>query len=214
MPELPDDLLRSTCEDDEHMRLLRELGTQTGLAVPLVARGQMLGVLTLSSAVPGRRYGRADLELAQDVASRAAIAIDNARLYLASQDAVRARSEFLTVASHELNTPMTSLLLALQSLRRAAPSGRPLDPQVMDRLLELASRQGARLTRLIDDLLDISRIDAGRRLSSSPSSSSGPSSARWPLASRRIWRDLSARSRYPTAFPSWGGGIAPASTGA
>ncbi len=161
MPELPDDVLRSTCEDDEHMRLLRELGTQTGLAVPLVARGQMLGVLTLSSAAPGRRYGRADLELAQDVASRAAIAIDNARLYRASQDAVRARSEFLTVASHELNTPITSLVLALQSLRRAAPAGRPLDARATDKLLELASRQGARLARLVDDLLDVSRIDAG-----------------------------------------------------
>jgi signal transduction histidine kinase len=162
MSELPDDFLRSTCEDEEHMRILRELGVQSGLAVPLVARGQMLGVLTLSSAAPERRFERADLELVQEVASRAAIAIDNARLYRVSQEALRARGEFLTVASHELNTPITSLTLALQSLRRAAPSGRPLDPRAMDKLLDLSLRQGTRLTRLINDLLDVSRIDAGR----------------------------------------------------
>ena len=162
MPELPDEVLRAKCDDDEHFRLLRELGTRTGLSVPLVARGQMLGALTLSSAAPGRRYERADLELAQEVARRAAIAIDNARLYRASQEAVRLRSEFLTVASHELNTPMTSLVLAIQAMRRTAPSGRSLDPETTNRLLELVSRQGARLTRLINDLLDVSRIDAGR----------------------------------------------------
>ena len=72
---------------------------------------------------------------------------------------MRARGEFLTVASHELHTPVTSLMLAVQSLRRVAPSGRPLDPQSMDRLLEIAERQGARLTKLVDDLLDVSRLE-------------------------------------------------------
>ncbi len=162
MPELPDDILRTKCEDDEHLRLLRELGTRSGLTVPLVARGELLGALTLSSGAPGRRYGRADLELAQEVARRAATAIDNARLYRASQEAVRARNEFLTVASHELNTPVTSLMLAVQSLRRVVPSGRSIDPQALDRMLELVSRQGARLTRLTSDLLYVSRLEAGR----------------------------------------------------
>ena len=143
MPELSDEVLRAKCDDDEHYRLLRELGTQTGMAVPLVARGQMLGALTLSSAAPGRRYGPADLALAQQIARRAAIAIDNARLYRASQDAARARSEFLTVASHELNTPVTSLMLAIEALRRAAPSGRPIEPRAVETLLELVSRPGS-----------------------------------------------------------------------
>jgi predicted ATPase/signal transduction histidine kinase len=162
MPELPDAVLRAMCDDEEHFRLLRELGTRTGLSVPLIARGQMLGALTLSSGAPGRRFGRADLDLAQEVARRAAIAIDNARLYRASQEAVRARNEFLTVASHELNTPVTSLMLAIQSMRRAGPTGRSIDPQATSRLLELVARQGSRLTRLVNDLLDVSRIEAGR----------------------------------------------------
>jgi signal transduction histidine kinase len=163
-PEVSDDALRAICHDEEHYRLARALGTRTGLSVPLVARGQTLGVLSLASDAPGCPFGRADLELAQEVAHRAAIAIDNARLYRASQDAVRARSEFLTVASHELNTPVTSLLLAVQWLRRAVPSGRSIDPQVVERQLELVSRQGTRLSKLIKDLLDVSRLEAGRPL--------------------------------------------------
>jgi signal transduction histidine kinase len=162
LPELPDDLAKRYCVDDEHRRLIRRIGTQTAIAVPLVVRGQTLGVLTISSSTTGRRYGHADLELAEEVARRAASAIDKARLYRASQEAVRVRSEFLTVASHELNTPVTSLMLALQSLRRAAPSGRPMAPQSLDKLLDLAARQGARLTKLVDDLLDVSRLEVGR----------------------------------------------------
>jgi predicted ATPase/signal transduction histidine kinase len=162
VPDLTDDHLRPRCDDEGHLRLLRELGAQSGISVPLIARGQTLGAVSLVSAVPGRRYGRPDLDLACEVARRAASAIDNARLYRASQDAARARSEFLTVASHELNTPVTSLMLALQALRRAAPAGRPIDPGATDRLLDLAARQGDRLANLVGDLLDVSRIEAKR----------------------------------------------------
>jgi predicted ATPase/signal transduction histidine kinase len=162
LPETPDELLRTLCVDDRHLQILRELGTRTVLAVPLLARGQMLGVLTMSSDAPGRRYGRDDLALAEEVARRAAITIDNARLYRASQEAARAQREFLTVASHELNTPLTSLMLAVEAIRRATRSVRPVEPSTMSSLLDLVGRQGARLTRLTRDLLDVSRIEAGR----------------------------------------------------
>jgi len=160
--KVSDEQIRSTTMDVEHARLLRELRVCSGIVVPLAARGQIIGVLSLSSSVPGR-YGRADLDLTLEVARRAASAIDNARLYRAAQEAVRARSEFLTVASHELNTPLTSLLLAANALRRgAAPTGRPMDPEAMDKLLQLVLRQTSRLVRLVADLLDVSRIETGR----------------------------------------------------
>jgi signal transduction histidine kinase len=159
MPNLPDDILRTKCMDDEHMRLIRDVGTSTALSVPLIVRGQTLGALTLGSSTPGHRYGRAELEFAEEVARRAASAIDNARLYRTSQEAVRARDEFFHVASHELHTPMTSLSLAVQSMRRAVQSGR-LDAQTMTTQLELVSRQAARLTRLTNDLLDVTKMDA------------------------------------------------------
>jgi signal transduction histidine kinase len=161
-PELSDEVIRKLVVDDEHLRLSRELGARSSMIVPLVAHGQTLGVLSVVSSAPGRRYGRADLELVEEVARRAAIAIDNARLYRKTQEALRVRDEFLTVASHELNTPMTSLSLSLESIARALQSGRSCDPQAMGRLIERALRQATRLTRLNTELLDVSRIHAGR----------------------------------------------------
>jgi signal transduction histidine kinase len=162
LADLRDADLRAKCETDDHYALIRALGTRSVLAVPLTARGQMLGVVTLAWGRANRRYGQADLELVEDVARRAAAVIDNARLYLASQEAVRMRSEFLTVASHELNTPLTSLTLAIQHMRHVTAGGSRMDPQAMQRQLELLSRQGTRLSRLVADLLDVSRLEAKR----------------------------------------------------
>jgi predicted ATPase/signal transduction histidine kinase/tRNA A-37 threonylcarbamoyl transferase component Bud32 len=159
LPEVTDEVLRPLCEDDQHFRLVRELGTCTALSVPLVARGQTLGVLTLGSAAPGRRFGHADVELAQEVARRAAIAIDNARLYGTSEKAVRLRDEFLSTASHELRTPITSLKLVIQSLVRGVREG---GPAVSVHMLSLADQQTQRLAALIDQLLDIDCIEGGR----------------------------------------------------
>jgi signal transduction histidine kinase len=87
---------------------------------------------------------------------------ENARLCRQAQEAVRLRDEFLSVASHELYTPLTSLTLALQAISQLAASGAPLEPRVLTHLVTLASRQGERLTHLNRDLLDVSRIEAGR----------------------------------------------------
>ncbi|MDI1451516.1 ATP-binding sensor histidine kinase [Polyangium sp. 6x1] len=159
--EVTDATLRATCLDAEHERLLSELGTRMSMHVPLVARGQILGVVTLASAERARPYGPADLGMAEVLSHRAAIAIDNARLYSATQEAVQTRDEFLAVASHELRTPMTSLGLSLQSLLRAIPSERPPDRRAIEDLVRRACRQNDRMNRLIDELLDVSRFDAG-----------------------------------------------------
>jgi len=128
------------------------------VVVPLMARGQMLGALSLGSATPGR-YGRADLELGQELARRAAVAIDNARLYCASQEAARLRQEFICVASHELRTPMTSLKLSLQALQKL-PS-EYLDRSTIAKAVDRCSRQGDRLEKLITDLLQATQLERG-----------------------------------------------------
>jgi len=161
-PELSDDIMGSLVEGDEHRRLTRELGARSSIIVPLIARGQTVGALSVVSATPGRRYGAVDLELVQEVARRAAVGIDNARLYREAQEAIGVRDEFLTVASHELNTPVTSLKLTLQSMARAIESGRAVDPQSMGRLVGRALRQATRLARLNEGLLDVSQIHAGQ----------------------------------------------------
>jgi PAS domain S-box-containing protein len=81
VPEIPESLLRQAARDEEHRALLTKLGLQSYMIVPLVARGRMLGAISFFAAGSGRRYGQADLELAEDLARRAALAVDNARLY-------------------------------------------------------------------------------------------------------------------------------------
>jgi signal transduction histidine kinase len=159
LADLPDDDIRRMCVDEEHFELIRALGTRSALVVPLIARGQTLAALTMASASPGRRYGPADLELARELSHRAALAIDNARLYRDAQRAIRLRDDFLSVASHELNTPLTSLMLSLQGLLRV-PAERRLEPATVGPLFQLMARQGERLTRLVSELLDVSRIQA------------------------------------------------------
>jgi predicted ATPase/signal transduction histidine kinase len=157
-PELSEADLREFCEDEEHFRLVRALGTRTALSTPLLARGRVVGAITLGSAQPSRRFGRADVELAEELSRRAAIAIDNAHLYRQAQEAVRLRDEFLRVASHELNTPLTALMLSLQSMR-GRRSGKPPEREVMLDMAGRAERHCARLTGLIRTLLDAARVE-------------------------------------------------------
>jgi predicted ATPase/signal transduction histidine kinase len=155
MPDLADEHIRGYCVDDRHAELIRRLGTRSLLIVPLVAREAQLGALTLASPAP-RRFSAADIDLAGEIGRRAAMAIDNARLLVETQRAVRLRDQFLSVASHELRTPVTSLKLRVESLLRGAESGRQRDS------LERVSHSVRRLQRLIDELLDVTRIEQGQ----------------------------------------------------
>ncbi|MCY1074920.1 ATP-binding protein [Archangium lansingense] len=139
--------------------LLRRLGARTALALPISVRGQTLAALLLVSDTPGFQYGPHELALAQDLARRASVAMDNARLYRQSQEAVRLREDFLSVASHELHTPLTPLRLHLQTLQRALASAG--DGRLMPKV-DKALGQVRRLSQLVDDLLDVSRLTSGR----------------------------------------------------
>jgi PAS domain S-box-containing protein len=139
-------------------------GSSSMLIAPLARRGQVFGHLTLTRDVGGPSYTREDETLLDDLAHRAAQAIENARLYGQAQAAVVARDEFLSIASHELRTPLTSLRLALENLRRVSgrdgPGGGPGSP--MDRVMTASERAGQRLEKLVEALLDVSRIHMGR----------------------------------------------------
>src|SRR5262249_5265861 len=122
----------------------------------------ILGALTLASSAPGRRYGVAELALAEELSRRTAAAIDNALLYREAQEAIRARQIFLTVASHELRTPLTSLQLTLDGLERREARGEPSSHQQIRQALATSLRQTKRLGVLVGQLLDISVIATGR----------------------------------------------------
>ncbi|MBN8228187.1 PAS domain-containing protein [Corallococcus macrosporus] len=162
VPEVTDALMEAVAQDPNHLEAMRTVGIRSLLTVPLLARGHILGALTFLVTTSGRRYGNDDLQFAQELANLAALAVDNARLLQGARDAIRLRDEFLSVASHELKTPLTPLSLKLQALSRAvkAHPDSPLAP-VIEAHVETGHRQVRRLTELMNDLLDVSRISAG-----------------------------------------------------
>jgi PAS domain S-box-containing protein len=159
--DVPDTLLVEAARDDEHLQTLRTLAFRSYMCLPMVARGHTLGTITLATAESGRRYGQAELAFGEDLASRAAIALDNARLYRDAQAAVRARDQFLSIASHELKTPLTSLMGYVDLMqRRAARSGDQVERD--QRAMRVVGEQAARLNKLVGALLDLSRIETGQ----------------------------------------------------
>ncbi|WP_244227686.1 sensor histidine kinase [Corallococcus aberystwythensis] len=162
VPEVSDALMEAVAQDADHLEMMRRVGIRSLLTVPLLARGHILGALTFLITTSCRRYADEDLQFAQELANLAGLAVDNARLLHGAREAVRLRDEFLSVASHELKTPLTPLSLKLQALSRAvkAHPDSPLAP-VIEAHVETGHRQVRRLTELMNDLLDVSRISAG-----------------------------------------------------
>ncbi|WP_223641770.1 GAF domain-containing protein [Corallococcus sp. EGB] len=152
------------CDDvstsDAHRELVDSLAPTSVLSVPLRTRGRMLGVITLFTAEPQRTLVAADVTMAEELALRVSVALENARLFHDAQSAVRLRDEFLSVASHELKTPLTSLILQHNLLGRALEAAGTPGP-VTGRL-GTAQRQVLRLTALVDNLLDVSRLSLGK----------------------------------------------------
>ncbi|WP_437893555.1 AAA family ATPase [Sorangium sp. So ce124] len=144
--------------------LLGQLGIHTFLRVPLLARDRCFGAMTLLATAPRRRYGPADLRLAEELGYRAALALDNTRLFAEAQQAIARRDEFLLVASHELNTPLTSLKMQAHLLERLLPRYQRAEvaPERIDAALQVLHRQIARLGHLVNELLDVTRLNAGR----------------------------------------------------
>jgi PAS domain S-box-containing protein len=162
--QIPDALIEAGARDAEHLRLLRELRLRSGMIVPLKARGKVLGAMTFVYADAYRRYSHDDLEFAEMLAQRCAVAIDNARLYEAeirarkSADlANEAKDEFLATVSHELRTPLTAIMGWVKLL--TSPM---LDDAKRSRALEIIERNSVAMAELIDDLLDMSGIVGGK----------------------------------------------------
>jgi len=171
----PESFQRILNDHQEGLKFFKErLRPISYLSVPLVARGRSLGAITLFYSF-GRRYLPQDLFLVQQFANRASLAIDNSKLFQEAQDAIRIRDEFLSIASHELKTPVTSLrsliellLLGMRQWVNSAPqeSFKKISlfssPERLLRMLESSNKQITRLVKLMNNLLDVSRISAGK----------------------------------------------------
>ena len=148
--------------DTEQLHHLKGAGIAAVMVVPLVASGSPLGVISFVATRSRGNYGMQSLSLAEELAHRCALAMENARLYREAQHAIRLRDDFFSVASHELKTPVTALMAYTQFMLRRAERQRGLtDKQIADALEEV-HWQSDRLGRLVAQLLDTSRLDAGK----------------------------------------------------
>ena len=155
--EIGDDWLAAAFPHAEHCALVKGFGLRSYLGVPLVIRERKLGLLEFFSAESGRSFDARDVQAAEDLARRTAVAIENAELYQALRDADRKKDDFLALLAHELRNPLAPIQSALQILK--VPT---VDPRTSGEAREVAERQVVHLTRLVDDLLDVSRIMRGK----------------------------------------------------
>ncbi|MGE0541064.1 MAG: PAS domain-containing protein [Dehalococcoidia bacterium] len=167
LAEVTDTHLVAAARNERHLELLRRSSIRSHMIVPLRARGRTLGILTFIGT-RSRNYAEADLALAEELAHHAAFAVDNARLYHEAQSAVRIRDEFLSSVSHDLRTPLTSIKGWIQLLIRQVNRGTlpPADALVesLSTILSVTDRMNA----LVDELVDLGRLESGRRLELTP----------------------------------------------
>ena len=160
IPELTSEEVSALADDEEHLRIMRRLNPRSMIAVPLRARDRVMGAIAFFfDHAANRVHTQDDLELAEELARRAGLALDNARLYAEAQRAVRARDDVLAVVSHDLGNPLSAIRLGTTLLLRRIP------PEEREsggwKHLENIRASVTQMERLIRDLLDIKRIEAG-----------------------------------------------------
>ncbi|HEX8271802.1 MAG TPA: ATP-binding protein [Longimicrobiaceae bacterium] len=139
--------------------LLHRLAPRSVVVVPLQAGDDTIGALTLIVSESGRRYGEADLELALELARRASLAVENARLFRQAREAVQARDEVLSVVAHDLRNPVGTVIMAANLVLDEIPAGE----RAFDRkYLGIIRRSAERMDRLIQDLLEVKRLETGK----------------------------------------------------
>jgi PAS domain S-box-containing protein len=158
MTAVDDTVFAAVAPDAEHVEMARAMGLTSYICAPLTTRGRTIGVITFGLGKSARRFTPADLPLAEELARRAALAVDNARLYREAHEANRAKSQFLTTMSHELRTPLNAIggytELLEMGLRGPVTSEQRED-------LGRIQRSQKHLLGLINDLLNFARIENG-----------------------------------------------------
>lgn len=159
IPMVDTELKRKFAENEEHLAIIEKLNPGSYMVVPLTARGHTFGTITFAGVEGRRQFDEDDLALAEDLAHRAALMIDNARLYREAVEANRAKSDFLAVISHELRTPLNAIM-GYTGLLEAGVAG-PLNPDQAEQLrrIDVSARH---LLELIEEVLTYSRMEMGR----------------------------------------------------
>ena len=157
MNDVSDDILIAASRDDEHRETLLSIGLRCFISVPMTSHGATFGVITFLGTNVRSRFEPSDVALAEELARRVALAVENARLYRSAQEANRAKDEFLANLSHELRTPLTAILGWVHLLQLG-----DLEPAQLTLGLQTIRQSGEAQARLVDELLDVSRIITGK----------------------------------------------------
>jgi len=157
MSRIPMALLEAAAQDEEQLRIIRELNLTSYMCVPLAVRGRTIGTITFVSAESAREYSDADLRFARELAARSSLAIDNARAYERANEASRLKDEFLATLSHELRTPLNAVLGYSRMMRTQT-----IAAEKAKTAWDVVERNATALKQIIEDVLDVSRIVAGR----------------------------------------------------
>jgi PAS domain S-box-containing protein len=145
-------------DNEDDRRALDVLEGHSVMVVPLVAHGKVLGAMSFVSVIPSRAFDSDDVRVASQVAERAALAIENARLYDAARHAIQVRDEVVGIVAHELRNPLAAILIEVELILRR---GLALDSEARESA-QAIKVSGTRMNGLIQDLLDVTRLEAGR----------------------------------------------------
>lgn len=156
VPDFDERMLAATARDERHLALLRSFGFRSVMVVPMTARDRLVGLVTLATAESQRRFSREDVELVCALASRAALALENARLFEKTRATAHAREEAVATVAHDLRNPLSVAILNASMLRQTE-----LPPEERTRALERVDRALAGMRRMIESLLDVARMEAG-----------------------------------------------------
>jgi GAF domain-containing protein/anti-sigma regulatory factor (Ser/Thr protein kinase) len=160
LPQIQPEQLRAQIKP-EHWPYLDRFGIHSLMVAPLRVGGEVVGTLGALRDTPGRPYTADDLTMLQELADRAGLAIANARLYQRARDAIQIRDQFLSIAAHELKTPLTSLYGQAQLIQRRLSREQQTDERLA-RSIDLIVRQAGRLDAMVTTLLDVGRIERGQ----------------------------------------------------
>jgi len=157
MEHLSSEMIESFSRDESDLQAIRAAGFQSALAVPLLKDGMLVAAIVLMSCSATRIYRPTDLSLAEELARRAALSIDNARLFLEAQRAIKTRDDVLAIVSHDLKSPLATIELAVNLLRRF----KEIDANQVNEFVNKVQRSADEMEVLIADLLDFARIQSG-----------------------------------------------------
>lgn len=165
LKKLDIEVIRNHTMSNEHTELIRSTGIKSHIAVPLHIRGETIGALNFWITSERRPFDEKDVQLALEISRFAALAIVNARLYRDAQSAISQREDFISIASHELKTPITALMLQMEIIQSIIKDQSSTDHTTLLKVSAGAERQLDRLKHLIDDMLDLTRVSQRKLIS-------------------------------------------------